>query len=383
MTPIVSEKIAPPKKPGQPTIAIYVPTLNGGGAERVMVILANTFAQRGYAVDLVLASATGPYLSEVLPIVNLFDLGRSRVVTSLPGLVRYLLQRKPNALLVSMRHAALVALLAKKLSGGNTRVIVSERNDASVEANQNKGLRFLTIQSLSRYLYPSADVIHAVSQGVATSSAKELGLPLEHIQVVYNPVVTQHMLEMSRAKIDLPCLKNDGRKLIVAAGRLTKQKDFETLIRAFALVQSETNARLVIMGEGELRSDLERLIAENSLQQAVLLSGFVENPFAVMKQADQFVLSSAWEGLPNVLIQAMACGTPVVSTDCPSGPAEILEKGKWGRLVPVGDVEALAMAMLDTLTETNHPDVAARARYFSVERAADEYLKLLLSDLNQ
>lgn len=359
-------------------ITIYLPSLRGGGAERVMVTLANAFAERGYRVDLVLASATGPYLTEVSLAVNVVDLGRSRVITSLPGLVRYLRKRKPAALLSAMGHANLVALLAKKISGGNTQVVVSERTDSSAEANQNKGLRFLLIRSLNRYLYRSADAIHAVSRGVAVASAKELGLPLERFQVVYNLVVTQQILEMSCTNIDLPWLINDGRKLIVAAGRLTKQKDFATLIRAFALVQSKTNARLVIMGEGELRSDLEQLVAENSLQQAVLLPGFMENPFAVMKQADLFVLSSAWEGLPNVLIQAMACGTPVVSTDCPSGPAEILENGKWGRLVPVGDAEELAQAMLKTLTDKTHPDVASRAAYFSLDRAVDGYLRLLM-----
>lgn len=365
------------------TITIYLPSLRGGGAERVMVTLANAFAERSFVVDLVLASASGPYLTEVSPAVNVVDLGRSRVITSLPGLVRYLRKRKPTALLSAMGHANLVALLAKKLSGGNTRVVVSERNNSSVEANQNKGLRYLIIRSLNHYLYRSAKVVHAVSQGVAAASAKELGLPLERIQVIYNPVVTQQMLEMSCTNVNFPWLVNDGRKMVVAAGRLTKQKDFTTLIRAFALLQSKTNARLVIMGEGELRSDLERLVAENSLQQAVFLPGFVENPFAVMKRADLFVISSAWEGLPNVLIQAMACGAPVVSTNCPSGPAEILENGKWGRLVPVGDVETLAKAMLDTLTETEHPDVASRAAYFSLERAVDEYLRLLLPDLNQ
>lgn len=349
----------------------------------MMVTLANAFGERGYVVDLVLVSATGPYLTEVSSAVNIIDLKRSRVITSLPGLVRYLLLQKPATLLSAMGHANLVALLAKKLSGGNTRVVVSDRNDVSVEENRSKRLRPMIIRSLSRYLYRSADVVHAVSYGVAMASAKELGLPLECIQVVYNPVVTKQMLQMSCANIDLPWLVKDRRKMVVAAGRLTKQKDFATLIRAFVLVLSKTDAHLVIMGEGELRSDLEQLIAEKSLQDVVLLPGFVKNPYAVMKQAELFVLSSAWEGLPNVLIQAMACGTPVVSTNCPSGPAEILENGKWGRLVPVGDVEALAKAMLDTLTETNPPDVVTRAAFFSVERAATEYLRLLLPGLSQ
>lgn len=367
------------------TIAIYLPSLRGGGAERVMVTLAGAFVERGYAVDLVLAAATGPYLSEVSSAVNVVDLGRSRVLTSLPGLVRYLRNRKPIALLSAMGHANLIALLANKLSGGITRVVVSERNDVSVAANQNKCLRSFVIRSLSRYLYRTADAIHAVSYGVAAASAKELCVPKERIQVVFNPVVTQQMLDLSHADVDFPWLVKDGRPLILAAGRLTKQKDFETLIRAFTLVRSKTNARLVIMGEGELRSELECLIVQLSLQGSVLLPGFVDNPFAIMRQADLFVLSSAWEGLPNVLIQAMACGAPVVSTDCPSGPAEILQNGKWGRLVPVGDAELLAQAMRDTLRKTDDLDlgVAGRAAYFSVERSVNEYLRLLLPDALQ
>lgn len=349
----------------------------------MMVTLANAFVERGYSVDLVVAHATGLYRSEISPAVNVVDLGRLRVMTSLPGLVKYLRKHKPTALLSTMGHANAVALLAKKISFIDTRVIVSERNDASMETNEEKGFRFSLTRLLNRYLYRTADLVHAVSHGVAEACAKELGLSLGHIQVVYNPVVTTHMLEMSYADTNLPWLAKDQRQLVVAAGRLTKQKDFATLIRAFALVQSKTDACLIIMGEGELRPELKQTIAENSLQETVFLPGFIENPFAVMKKADLFVLSSAWEGLPNVLIQAMACGTPVVSTDCPSGPAEILEYGVWGRLVPVRDSESLANAILDTLAETGHPDVVSRAAYFNAERAAGEYLRLLLPAPNQ
>ena len=361
------------------TIAIYLPSLRGGGAERVMVILANAFAERGYAVDLVLASATGPYIAEVSPAVNLVNLGRSRVITSLPGLVRYLRLRKPVALLSAMGHANSVALLAKKFAGGNTRFVVSERNNSLVLQGEHEGFRSRVVRSFNRYLYRTADAIHAVSHGVAAAASQQLDLPREGIDVVYNPVVTRQVLERAQANVDFPWFSVGGPPVIVAAGRLTKQKDFATLIRAFALVRLETEVRLVIMGEGELRPDLEQLINEYRLYGSVFLPGFVENPFAIMKQADLFVLSSAWEGLPNVLIQAMACGTPVVSTDCPSGPAEILENGEWGRLVPVGDVEALAQAMLETLTDRNHPDVAERAGYFSVDNAATQYLRLLIT----
>jgi len=346
-----------------------------------MVTLANAFVERGFTVDLVLATVNGPYLSEVLSSVNVVELGQSRVLTSLPWLVRYLRRRKPTALLSAMEHANLISLLAKKISRVNTRVVVSERNNSSPMTDNNSRFRSFVIRLMNRYLYRTADAVHAVSHGVALASARRLGLPSELIQVVYNPVVSQWMQDMSQIDLNFPWLKNSHSSLILAAGRLTKQKDFKSLIRAFSLVRSCVNARLVIMGEGELRCDLESLIDEYGLRKSVLLPGFVDNPFAVMKKADLFVLSSAWEGLPNVLIQAMACGIPVVATDCPSGPAEILDNGKWGRLVPVGDEKALARAMLDTLSETTHPDVAARAAYFGVQQAVDGYLRLLLPGL--
>lgn len=363
------------------TIAIFLPSLHGGGAERAMVMLANGFAQRELAVDLVLVSAVGPYLCEVSPAVNVVNLRQSRVIKSLPGLIRYLRARKPTVLLSVMGHANLVALLAKKMTRVNTRLVVSERNNTPVVSESNESLGSRVVRLLNRYLYRTADAIHGVSYGVAASSAQWLGMPRERIEVVYNPVVTHEILELAQENIEFPELVADGQALIVAAGRLTKQKDFATLIRALVLVRLQSDARLVIMGEGELRSDLEQLINQYSLHDSVCLPGFVENPFAVMSQADLFVLSSAWEGLPSVLIQAMACGTPVVSTACPSGPAEILEDGKWGRLVPVGDAEELAQAILKTLTDKVNPDVATRAAYFSLDRAVDAYLRILIPSL--
>ena len=367
----------------QDTIAIFLPSLRGGGAERVMVTLANAFADRGLTVDLVLANATGPYLAEVSPSVTLVNLGKSRIITSLPGLVKYLRQRQPTAVLSATGHANLIALLANLLVRTKIRIVVSERNDASLQANQQKGMRSSFIQFLNRRLYLSADAVHAVSQGVADSCAKQLGVPREKINIVYNPVETGKVLKLAQADEDYQWLPDNSRPMVLAAGRLTKQKDFSTLIRAFALLRKKLNALLVIIGEGELRPELEHLITELDLQGHVLLPGFIENPFFVMRRANAFVLSSAWEGLPNVLIQAMACGTPVVSTNCSTGPAEILEDGKWGRLVPIGDVEALAQAMLDTLMEMKPLDVARRAKYFSVERAVDGYLKLLLPDIKK
>jgi glycosyltransferase involved in cell wall biosynthesis len=275
-----------------------------------------------------------------------------------------------------MGHTNVIALLANELAGTGTRVVVSERNDSS-EGNQKKGLRWWFIQRVSRHLYSKAGGIHAVSQGVAESVAMRLRIPIERIHVVYNPVVSDALLEQANLEEHYPWWPDNACPMIVAAGRLTTQKDFHTLIRAFYVVRKKIDATLVIMGEGELRPELERLISEHGLQGKVLLPGFVRNPLFVMKKADLFVLSSAWEGLPNVLIQAMACGVPVVSTSCPSGPVEILEHGKWGRLVPVGDVKFLAQAIIDTLTERVHPDVSSRASFFCVDDAVNGYLKLL------
>jgi len=364
-------------------IALFVPSLRGGGAERVVVTLANALVQRGFKVDILLVKAEGPYLSEVSSAVNVIDFGRSRLFLSLLDLVRYLRSRKPTTLFSFMRHANLVALLAKKISGGNARLVVSERTDGLASIREKKEYFFYRLKFFIRYLYLSADAIHAVSCGVAESCAKELNLRLDSIRVVYNPVVTQQFLAMSYAKVDFSWFSKDGRPLILSVGRLTEQKDFATLIQAFALVRLKINARLLILGDGNLRSDLDLLIADHNLQQSILIQGFVDNPFVLMRLADVFVLSSAWEGLPNVLIQAMACGTPVVSTNCRSGPNEILENGKWGHLVQVGDVKSLHHAILDTLVNKNLPDVATRASDFSLQRTIDEYLMLLLPDVNQ
>ena len=165
--------------------------------------------------------------------------------------------------------------------------------------------------------------------------------------------------------------------MILGVGRLTQAKDFPTLIRAFALVRKKRAARLMILGEGEERPKLEALVRELGLEREVTLPGFVDNPYKYMKRAAVFVLSSKWEGFGNVLVEAMALGTPVVSTDCPSGPAEILENGRWGRLVPVGDVYALAEAIIETLDEEHHPDVANRAKDFAVELAVEKYINVL------
>ena len=341
--------------------------------------LARGFSERGLNVDLVLARAEGSYLAEVPPDVRIVDLKARRVLASLPGLVRYLRREKPLALLSTLDHANIVALWAKSLSGSQTRVIVRVANTITFSSNNASNARGRLMPWLIRYFYSQADGIVAVSKGVAQDLSRNFGIPAELINVIYNPVVTPELFERAKEPVEHPWFAPGEPPVILGVGRLTKAKDFPTLIRAFELVRRERPARLMILGEGEERPQLEALIKELGMQEDVALPGFVDNPYAHMARAAVFVLSSAWEGLPNVLIQAMACGCPVVSTDCPSGPAEILENGKYGPLVPVGDADKLAEAIRIVFDKPLESDVLCRrANLFSLEKIFEEYLALLL-----
>ena len=365
---------------GKQKVALFLPSLRGGGAERVMINLARGFSEQGLKVDLVLAKAEGPYLCQVPPEVRVIDLHSDRVLRSLPELARYMGRERPEAILSALNHANVVTIWASKLSRVPCRVVVSVHGTLSPSIAYDAGLRRRLIPNLIGIFYPWADEIVAVSSGVADDLSKITGLQRERIQVIYNPVVGPELLEKAKEALNHPWFAPGEPPVILSVGRLTKQKDYSTLIRAFALVRQEHPARLMILGEGEERPKLEALVRELGLDDDVSLPGFVDNPYAYMARSAVFVLSSVWEGLPNVLIEAMAVGTPVVSTDCPSGPAEILERGEWGRLVPIGDVEEMATAIIATLNDPNHPDVSKRAQHFGVEKSVQAYLEVLLGD---
>lgn len=361
-------------------IAIFAPSLRGGGAERVMVTLANAFAMRGFNVDLILAATEGPYLRDVVADVRVVDLKAGRVIRALLPLVRYLRRERPVAMLSAMGHANLIAVLGQKLARTSTRVVVSERGTVSGEFRIARGFVPKLTFKLLPWIYPRADAICTVSQEATNDLADFTGIPHERIKTIYNPFDLASIEENAEATPDHPWFEKGGAPVILAIGRLNEAKDFSVLIRAFAQLKRSRMARLMILGEGELRSALESLIDELELtERDVQMPGFVDNPFAYLSRCNLFVLSSRREGLPGALIEAMACGAPVVSTDCRSGPAEILEGGRWGRLVPVGDVDALAKAMAEVLDTPRYqlPDVRARARDFEQDRAVDAYLRLL------
>ena len=357
-------------------IAVFLPALVGGGAERVLLVLAGGFAARGIPVDLVVPHTAGEYLDEVPPAVRLVDLGASGALTGLPELARYLRRERPAAVLATLTHANIVALLARALARVPTRIIVREANTLSVAARGSTGLRDRLLPRLVRWFYPLADTIVAVSEGVARDLGRTAGIPAHRIQLLHNPVVTDDLAARAAEPLDDPWFAAGAPPVVLGVGRLERQKDFATLIRAFARVRAGRAARLVVLGEGRERAQLEALIRQLGLEGDVRLPGFVANPFAYMARAGVFVLSSAWEGMPGALIQALACGAPVVSTDCESGPREILGT-RHGRLVAVGDTEAMAEAIGASLDGPRCPADAAVLRPFTVDVAVERYLRLL------
>jgi glycosyltransferase involved in cell wall biosynthesis len=363
-----------------PTLAIFLPSLAGGGAERMMLHLAAGVLAQGIAVHLVCADARGPYLGEVSSGCRLVDLKAQRVLLALPKLAAWLRENRPSVLLAAMDHANLIAIWAHTLAcvGPAVRLAVSVRSQLSVAAAHEPSWRGRTLPWLARRFYPRADDVIAVSEGVADDLADCLGLTRARITAIPNPVLSDDIDALASKPVEYPWLVPGAPPVLLAAGRLTAQKDFPTLLWAFARLVPQRELRLVILGEGPVRAALEAEVDALGLRDRVSLPGFDENPFRWMARAHLFVLSSAWEGLPGVLIQAMACGTPVVSTDCPSGPREVLDDGRFGPLVPVGDAQALAAAMEQTL---DAPLPAAtlqeRAAQYRVRPVTRRYLAAL------
>ncbi|GAB4275214.1 MAG: glycosyltransferase [Deferrisomatales bacterium] len=393
---------------GPPRLVCLVRSLSGGGMERMMLTLAGGFAARGYPTSLLVAVPRGALAARVPPGVELVALRRCspwsaraaliraglgglravlpllagpapRMVARVPDLARFLREARPCAVLSAGTQSNLAALWARALAGSSVRVVVSERNALSA-VRQGARRRFRrAYPALIGRLYPAADAVVAISKGVAEDLSSTSGLPRDRITVIYNPVVSAALQVKAREPVDHPWLAPGAPPVVLAAGRLHRQKDFPTLLRAFARVRPARPARLVILGEGEERARLERLARELGVAGEVALPGFVENPFAWMARADVFVLSSAWEGFGNVVVEALACGCPVVSTDCPYGPAEILDGGRYGPLVPVGDDEALARAILSVLAAPPDPErLRRRAARFAVAPAVERYLEVLL-----
>jgi glycosyltransferase involved in cell wall biosynthesis len=397
-------------------VALLLPSLVAGGAEVCTLRTAEGLLRRGFRVDLVLCKRSGPLVERVPPDVRVIELkaapmllARAQALAAdptgframlapvllawqppqrlphLPRLVHYLRTVRPDALFSAITGANLIALWARRLAGVKTPVLISERNTVTAKVESSRHWRNRHLPRLLGHSYPMADGIVAVSDGVADDLAERTGIARDRITTVYNPVVTPELATLADQPVAHPWFQPGAPPVILGVGSLTSRKDFPTLIRAFARVRAARDCRLVILGEAasssktaEQQAELKTLARSLGVADDVDLPGYVANPFAYMARASVFVLSSAHEGLPGVLIQALACGCPAVSTDCPYGPAEILDEGRFGRLVPIGDDAAMAAAVVATLDDPiGAARLKERADMFSVERAIDRYVDLM------
>jgi glycosyltransferase involved in cell wall biosynthesis len=343
----------------------------------VMVNLAQGITERGLPVDLVLVAAEGTFLGQLPSGIRVVDLRSRRVLRSLGPLTRYLRRERPRALVSSMSHANIVALWAARLAGRATPVVATVHNTMSQSTPRQGRVAAGLWPHALRVFYPWAASVVAVSRGAADDFARSSGFPRDRVEVVYNPVIMPDTVARAREVPDHPWFAPGEPPVILGVGRLTPQKDFPTLLRAFAEVRRRRAARLVILGEGEGRAELGALAGELGVAEDLALPGFQKNALSYMAHSGVFVLSSAWEGLPTVLIEALAAGTRVVSTDCPSGPREILQDGRLGALVPVGDAAALATAILETLERPANSVSSDALNSFTRDAAVDHYLRLI------
>ncbi len=411
-------------RPAQPTpgrLAFLVRDLGLGGVGRSTLRLARHFLERGVAVDLVLEKDKGPLRSLIPEGAEVTVLGsgepywRTKLMMlrsdpgglahlipavirphrplgsypRLPALVQYLRRAKPDALISALTYQNLLAVAACRAARTGTRVLISERTTVNEIAKQRLGKKKAKLLPLIVHRqYMIADAIVAVSDGVADHLARQVSLPRDRIVTIYNPVVGPDLFRSAAAPVDHPWFQPGEPPVVLGVGRLQEQKDYPTLVRAFARLRATRPVRLLILGQGPkpdrtalAQAELHKLANELGVGADVDVPGYADNPYAYMARAGVFVLSSAWEGFGNALAEALACGCPVVSTDCPSGPAEILDYGRYGPLVPVGDDAAMAEAMARMLDAPPDRDfLRRRGSTFTVERAADAYLDALFGN---
>jgi glycosyltransferase involved in cell wall biosynthesis len=360
-------------------LTIVVSFSGNGGVEKMMVNLINQLAcDPDLSIDLLLIRDSSDYLKLLSPEVNQIKLGTQHSVTSFIPITRYLLNHKPDAILVAKERAGKAVLLARFIARNKSPVALRLGTNLA-RAMQGKSwiTRFIRYRSI-QFFYQYFTAIIAVSEGVARDTQKISGIPENKIHVIRNPVITNKLTTLSMVAPDHPWLMDKKYPVIIGIGRLTQQKGFDTLIRAFAEINKEIPSRLIILGDGNLKNELLALTHELGVPDKVDFPGFTDNPYAYLKTADLFILSSRWEGSPNALTEAMALGTQVVSTDCPSGPFEVLQGGNIAPLVPVDNVEALSRAAIEVLNKpVESKNIQNAVADYRPEIAAREYRRLL------
>lgn len=360
-------------------IALVMGSFRAGGAERAIVRLANALHAKGEQVCVIVLNAEGPFMEELDPGVQLFVAGKKRSRFALTAILALLRKYPIRAAVVSQTHVQLIFMLAKLWSGKKFPVVLNEHSPLGKNL-AGGSLNNWLLKKSARPMFASADGITAVSQGVRDSILQDQPELSEKVQVIFNPVLDDKMESLKAQEIHHSFFKEQGVKaILLSAGRLMPSKRLDLLISAFGRLPDYQQYRLILLGEGAERKKLESLIHELNLQKYISMPGFVSNPYAWMSRADVFVMSSDYEGLPLSLIEALACGCKVVSTDCPSGPAEILEQGNLGTLVAPGSADALATGILAALESRSELKLRPQqlSRY-EAGRIAEQYLELIL-----
>lgn len=366
----------------RPLLSFFIPDLTVGGAEQVTVTIVNGLAARGYTVELLLSRFEGELESELSDQVEVVELSPARtsvfgVAAHLPALAAYLRRRKPAALFPQLEHPSVVVLTLNRFLDVDSEVIPTHHSAFGKSVDQTAKDRI--VGELVPRLYPASDRIVAVSGGVADSIVDQTPVERTGVSVLHNPVDVELVRERASERVDHEWIEDDDTDVVLFVGRHADQKNLETWLRAFERIHDRDPAvRGVVAGTGPASDDLQELAETLGLSDVVSFPGYVDNPYRFMAQADAFLLSSRYEGLPTVLIEALAVGCPVVSTDCPSGPREILADGAYGRLVPVGDVQGLADAVTGTLVTPPDPaTLRARADDFAPDTVFDEYERFI------
>ncbi len=356
-------------------IAFFLPALNSGGAEKSVLLLAEHFAAKGITIDILLVKKEGAYLTQIPANVTVIELGGRGMVQSIFPLMHYLKTTNPNWLISGLPGPNVIALMARELFKTATKILITQHHPFTENAAASVKIRTKIRTALARFLFKRADKITAVSRGVATDLSRVLNANIP-IAVVHNPLNIKRITDLSASSPVHPWLIQKDHPTFIAVGRLAPPKDYETILQALTDIPS---IRLLIAGEGQDRVKIQHLIQILNLEDRVMLLGLIDNIYAAVNAADAMILSSHHEGFGNVLIEAMAIGTPIIASDCPYGPAEITENGTLGHLFPVGDSHALKSAMEATIKQplVTADMLKSKARKYSIDTIAKKYLKLM------